>query len=155
MFYLSIKANLDFCFLNLWRTLLFFNPSSPLLLIKCHLPFALFCLQYLFTDTNIISFNAFSNVLGISDKFHSIPTGKNISCDGKFISRHKKFISCHKKFISRHKKFISCHKKFISCHRKFISCHRNKKRRPHVTGYFSCTIKTISCHWKFISCDWK
>ena len=31
MFYLSIKANLDFCFLNLCRTLLFFNRSSPLL----------------------------------------------------------------------------------------------------------------------------
>ena len=54
IFYLSIKANLDFCFFNLCRTLLVLKPSSHLLLTKCHLPFALFSLQYLFIALSII-----------------------------------------------------------------------------------------------------
>ena len=54
IFYLSIKANLDFCFFNLCRTLLVLKPSSHLLLTKCHLPFALFSIQYLFIALSII-----------------------------------------------------------------------------------------------------
>ena len=100
MFYLSIKANLDFCFLNLCRTLLFFNPSSPLLLIICHLPFALFCLQCLFIALSMILFPVTGNLFPVFGNWFLVPgnvcpiTGikKNTSC-------HKKFFLCMKENI--------------------------------------------------------